>query len=733
MKIKGRISKFLYTNDSGWGVLLFKDAKSDSITYKVTGIVLNLKPKIIYELEGDFETDSKYGRSFKMTEYKIAEINSKQDIINFFSSSIFPSIGKSTAEIIFNNFGIDARKILKKDPAKIYEIEQISEEKAKIIFSVISENNENNFIEEKFMNQKLNIQILSNIRKIINDDTKILDILQNDFYLFAIKNKLRNFEEIDKIAIEFGTDQNGKERISAWANYFTNNYLIKTGDTYIKFEALIKKLSLKFNNIENLSGNLIYAKEKNILFFKNQKVYTNESYNDELIIARRLVELNTKSSMDENKINELITEIENEISIELKINNFAYSENQKEVLFKFISNDFSIVTGGPGTGKTTVINGITKLFRKYYHSSDIKLAAPTGRAKSKMNESTNIEAFTIHKLLGFKSLDQEPLYNSENKLNCDLLIIDEVSMIDNSLFSQLLSSLGKIKKFVLVGDVNQLPSVNYGDVLNNIIEAKRFETTILEKVFRQENGNGIADLAHLISIANKEATNFSDVFAMKNVEFIFENNVNNYEENIIKKYSSFFNGTIWNANVQIICPMYGGEIGIVVINNLIQKIFNSNTQKNKPKVFSNNKFNYYENDRIMFTKNEYDLGLSNGDVGYIKEMNIINDKKILNAKTIFNDKEIELKQSNFNDVDLSYACSVHKTQGSEFDYVILVLDPDFYPVFLTKKLIYTAVTRAKKELVIITDKKVFENSITEETVKRNTTLVNRLEEFIAKI
>nr|WP_307916250.1 AAA family ATPase [Mycoplasmopsis bovis] len=382
------------------------------------------------------------------------------------------------------------------------------------------------------------------------------------------------------------------------------------------------------------------------------------------------------------------------------------------------------MTGGPGTGKTTLIKGLVKLFKKVHPNESFKIATPTGRAHARIKESfKESNAVTIHKLLQYDDSTGKFRKNVFNPLDDGLLIIDETSMVDNNLFSHFISAIGEAKRVVFVGDIEQLPSIGIGNAFEDIIKSKKITTVELKSTHRQKVQSKITELAYMIRNNNFNITKLQETTENSDLKTIFVDNQKQCLNEIIKNYhindsDKAGNDSDISYNIQIISPLNKGDLGIKKINNSIQEKFN----KNKAKKLNANDYSFYEDDKVMYLKNQGDL--SNGDIGVIKSISIGESKSKINA--FFNKKEIQLNNADLSNLALCYACTVHKTQGSEFQKVILVLDPEISGSFINKKLVYTAITRAKKELVIIAGEQSFIKSINQRPAKRDTTLTEAI-------
>ncbi|AUF83553.1 exodeoxyribonuclease V subunit alpha [Mesoplasma syrphidae] len=719
--LRGYIFKTLYSNADGWGIAIFSSEENRKLQIKIKGNIGLMRNKVLYEIKGKFESHVKFGKTFAVESYKIGETNSLEQTIKYLSSPLFPGVGKRAAETICEYYKINVIRKIKENYDELFQIPGLDSKQAYIIRQQMIAIQDSERLTEIFFENDLKIDILNQMKKHTDSDEEIESIFKNHFYAFATRRRLRSFEDVDKIALHFGQEEFGRERIAYWAQKLATDILMQTGDTYTDKTALFTKI-FKTLNIEDESTviqGILYAKEHDLLILTEQRIYTYESYNDEQIIAKKLIEINeTQKLVSEERLELLIDEVEKSIARSSKDDSFKYDEEQRQALRMFAHNKLFILTGGPGTGKTTVIRGMVKLFNMLYNEPSIAIAAPTGRAASRIRESSwELPATTLHRLLCANSNDDFDI-DANNPLHHNLIIVDECSMIENRLFSQFIQSIGSAKKIVLVGDVNQLASVGFGNMFEDIIQVQKFPVMILKSIHRQKGGNGIIDLAYTIQESNLDYLDFSN---LTNVNCRFTEDADTGLEQVKTIFSSEKIELEQSPlNLQIIAPVYAGKLGIENLNNVIQAEYNDNIL-DQSKVYDRGRFRYTLKDKIMFLKNDSQLDLANGDIGIIETINFKGDK-FENAFVDFSNSQAVLESSNFNDVSLSYACSVHKTQGSEYKKVILTIENGKTAFFLNKKILYTAVTRAKDELFIVGSKSLFLKAAKRLPPQRKTTL-----------
>ncbi|QHX36636.1 AAA family ATPase [Spiroplasma sp. BIUS-1] len=722
---KGKISRFIFKGDNGFAIAVFILFNNEKKSITLTGPIGYMKMGIVYEITGEEVEDIKRNqKNFAVKSFTQVKHFDTEGLIKYLSSPTFPTVGKKLAENIVDHFKDDVFKKIMDNKEELLKVQDMTKEKAEIIYDVIVSKFGDNKVLDVFVENNLKMEFLNILQREFEDVNLMEQILKEDFYNWANQNKLQPFVEVDKVCLAFGMDEFDERRVSWYANEFVKEILFKEGNTYTSLDELMKKLRPQFNlSQQDIYNKLVYAKTEKILYFKNEKIYTNESYEDEQYIAKELIDLSLKSNFIKREIDfdAKLKEVEEFISSRNGIEEFKYNDEQVQAIRNFIDNDISIITGGPGTGKTTVITGIVKMYELVYNDSNYAITAPTGRAAGKIKDDSGFKTSTIHRLLQysgndvFEANESKPIYKN-------LVVIDECSMIDNHLFASLLKGVKGIKKILLVGDAEQLPSVSYGNLYEDLIECNQFKTTRLVKNNRQKTNNGevnsIIDLSN--AIKNEQIKEF-DFENSTNVDFVFSSDFDESIKTLKEVYSDLNPSNIEDQlnNIQIIAPMYKESLGIDNINAFIQNLVNPATSK----VYKRYDAEFRVNDKVMYIENDPVLELSNGDVGYIKELNFIGEK-LKSAIVVFNGRNIEMGNNSFQKVKLNYACSIHKTQGSEYKNTILVLDGKnrVSNFVLNKKMLYTAITRAKEKLIVISDMNLFVKSSYKAAKQRLTTL-----------
>lgn len=717
--IKGTISKIIYRNNSnGYTVGLIKIKESDEEVGKIetfTGVLPEFNEKTIYQLNGTFTTHNKYGYQFQVDSFEIVLPEKKDELVDFLSSDLFP-IGEKTAKKIVGSFGEDTIDVILNNKEKLLEIPRLGIERINKINNILKEyqSTSNIVLELNRMgfNTKDSLMLLNKYKD------KVIRIIDNNIY-DLIDNINLNFKEIDTIAINNKYDLYDERRIEALIIYLLNEITFEQGDTYSFFQEIYSYIIKYLPDLksEDLEYYLLKLSKQKRVVIKKEKYYLKELYDAEEYIADRIYRLNNMERRKLPKLKEKIKELEQKIGI-------TYDESQKNAIITSLNNNFTITTGGPGTGKTTIIKGIIRMLVDTCHISpqNIALLAPTGRASRKLMEVCNIPAYTIHKYLGWDKDNNTFLHNEINVCKEEYIIVDEASMIDTMLMFSLLKGTRLDSKFIFIGDYYQLPSVSQGQVLKDMIDSEVLDVIKLNNLYRQKDGNYIIDLAH--EIKNKE---LSDNFLTKKEDYNFIEVDNDYvlasiKDIILKALEKGYR----EKDIQVLAPMYKSQNGIDNLNKMLQEIFNPKSN-DKNELTVGNKI-YREGDKVLELVNDSDNSISNGDLGYI--INITNKEKNDNKKNEiivdFDGNIVSFSPDKFINITHGYAISVHKSQGGEFNMVIIPFVNSFKRM-LYNKLIYTAVTRAKSKLILIGSREAFIYGVNNDYVNnRKTTLKEML-------
>ena len=714
--IKGTFVKNIYSNkDNGYvvGVMRIKETDLDLLETRVyfTGSFYDLRLKNNYTMYGELVNHAKYGLQFSVTSYELLLPTKKEELIDFLSSDLFP-IGEKTATKIVDRFGEETLSVILDSKESLQLIPNLPRARIDKIHDVLLDYQYSSQIVMDLTSLGFSTKnALSIVNKYKN---KTMDKISKNIYLL-IEEMDFNFKDIDTIALNSGIDEIDDRRIQALIIYIMNDLTFQTGDTYLFYEDIYNEI-IKYNKkIDNemLEYNILKLNQDNKVIIESDRYYLKEFYEAEHYIADKLCFLNDMETSKLPKLEDKIKELENNTRI-------VYDKIQKNAIKKAINNNLTIITGGPGTGKTTIIKAIVNLFKEIFKAKneEIALLAPTGRAAKKMAETTNLPAYTIHRYLGWDKEANKFTSNEYNPNPEKYIIVDEVSMLDTLVTEALLKGIRRNVKLILVGDYYQLPSVAQGQVLKDLIDCNLIDIIKLEFLYRQNEESYIPILAG--EIKNKE---ISESFMMKkdDYNFIACNNteviptIDYIVEKAIKKGYT-------DREIQILAPMYKSINGIDNLNRSLQRIFNPPSPDKNELALAD--VIYRTGDKILQLVNDPEVNLSNGDIGYITD--IISNKKSLSKKNEivvdYDGNKVTYTPDKFLNIRHGYAISVHKSQGSEFPMVIMPIVNNFNRM-LYNKLIYTAVTRAKKSLIIVGDRNCFINGVKNDYVdNRKTTL-----------
>lgn len=738
--IEGYIEHIIYRNqENGYTVA---NLVSEETEITCVGIFQYLNEGEAIRAKGVYKEHPSYGQQFSVSSYEIVIPQDSLAMERYLGSGAIKGIGAALAARIVRHFGDDTLRIIETEPERLAEVKGISERKAREIAEQVEDKADMRkammFLQQYGISQTLGAKIYQQYKQ------DMYRILKENPYKMAEDISGVGFKIADEIAVRIGIHTDSDYRIRSGLLYIL---LLATaeGHVYLPKRVLLaraeKLLGVQADYMEKHVVDLaidrkIVVKEiaNDFTDEKEQIVYASQYYQIELHTAQMLHELNLKDTVDEEVIADKIRRIQKAEKIEL-------DEMQQQAIVEAVKNGLLVITGGPGTGKTTTINGIIRYFEM--EGLDIYLAAPTGRAAKRMTEATGYEAKTIHRMLELTGAPEEKSgsihfeRNAQNPLEADVIIIDEMSMVDIFLMHALLSAVVAGTRLILVGDVNQLPSVGPGSVLKDIIASGEFPVVELVKIFRQASQSDIVVNAHKINQGVPVSLD------NKSMDFFF---LKRYDANVIisvvitliqKKMPKFVDAEPYD--IQVLTPMRKGLLGVERLNIILQQYLNPPSKEKKEKEHGKGLFR--EGDKVMQIKNNYQLeweirglygipvekgvGVFNGDTGIIKEINTF-------AETItveFDERRfVEYSFKQLEELELAYAITIHKAQGSEYPAVIIPLlaGPK---MLMNRNLLYTAVTRARKCVTLVGDEKVFaemENNKMEQS--RYTTLDLRIKE-----
>ena len=723
--IKGKIKHLIFESTSGYKVGLIRvketndpemeDFINKSVTF--TGYFADLTMDDVYVLEGSLVYTEKYGYQYKVENYHYQEVEGKDAVIEFLASPLVKGCGEKTACDIVETLGEDALKKIKESYTNLLLVPKMTEKKALKIYDSIMKYRQTDemIVELKNLGFTIN-EALSIINK-YGDET--ISIVKSNPYCL---NELIDFNKLDKVYLNIGTFDD-ETRIKACLVETIKRLEMADGDTYFSLEEILDGLKRFFSLLPDTSVTEKVVEElsvNNDIIVDKDKYYLKTTYEMEYDIAKNLSLINNIPPVEIKEFDTEIIKLQESIDV-------TYNKEQLLAIKKALENRISIITGGPGTGKTTIIKAITKLYIKIHNlrpdeiSSQIALLAPTGRAAKKLAESTGLPASTIHRYLKWNKEANDFQINELNKNFHHLVIVDETSMIDTHLFDALLKGICTNIQLILVGDANQLPSVGPGLILADLISSDLFTFTPLETIYRQSNNSYIPYLAQ--EIKNKDLSND---YLTKKDDYNFLNATGSNIRELIKMICerSIKKG-LTDKDIQILAPMYKGENGIDHLNEILRDLFNPpDTKKKEIKV---GEVTYRVGDKVLQLTNDPNNGVFNGDIGYIKDIVTITVPKKQEAIVIdFDGNKIDYKKEDMNMVKHAYAISIHKSQGSEFPHVIMPITKSYYKM-LYNKLIYTGVSRAKKSLVLIGEPYALIMAVNNDySNQRKTTLKERL-------
>ncbi len=722
--IDGSINRYLFYNeDNSYSVIKIKIIDTDEIElthYEPTIVVCGFFPKLDkftnYRFYGSLTNHNKYGIQYNATSFERVMDNTYSGLIDYLSSDLFKGIGRKTATRIVDKLGLAALDLIAENKHVLDDIPRLRKDLRDDIYNQIIENRE---IEKTLVwlygfniSPKMALRIFS----IYGNQT--IETVKNNPYVLMDDVEGIGFRRADEIGLKIGFKYDSPLRIQAVIYFLLNEYMNKYGDTFLIRDQLIDYTKKYLDNNEfQIDVSLVVSQLNGLI--KAKKIIQKDDllslaylYKAEEFIAKRLLSFNNGIDLQGIDLSIYIDNFES-------INNITYTSKQRQAIKKALSNQLVIITGGPGTGKTTVIKGIVDIYNMINgnNKENIALAAPTGKAAKRLSLATDLEAKTIHKLLQYDFLG---VYNKNetDPLSEKLIIIDEVSMMDSMLAKRLFMAITNSTQIILVGDSNQLPSVGPGDILRDIIQSKLFNVIELDIIHRQAENSNIITLAY--DVLNQEINDdifnhFPDRdFLRVNERFVSNKILSEIKLLMNKGYSLL-------EDIQVLIPVYKGINGINRMNDLIQKTFNSKNS-NFNITYKDKKF--YYNDKVMQLVNQPEDNVMNGDQGVVS--GITEDDELL---VDFSGNVVKYSLKELDNLTLAYAISIHKSQGSEFKCIVLPLVKS-YTIILKKKLLYTAITRAKEKLIILGDFEAYRRGVLGVDTPRNTLLKDFLEEEI---
>jgi exodeoxyribonuclease V alpha subunit len=736
--IKGKIITTIFHNEEtlysvARARILETTENTDEKEVAITGNFPFIQEEEVYTFFGTFKEHPRYGLQYQVHKFKKELPQTRNGIVLYLSSDLFKGIGKKTAEKIVDVLGEQAISKIMDDPEALERIPGIKKDKAKELYNTIMEHQGL----EKVMGflGQYNIGTATAIKIYQTYREETLEIVKKNPYQLIVDVDGIGFGRADEIGKAFGISGKHPDRIRAGCLYTLEKISLQDGHVYISEEQLIEQALTLLNNRDNevtkddISREIINLFEETRLVKEDGRVYLSSLYYAEkgfvASIQRMMSAEGELQSHPESEFLLQLGEIEEKHSVQ-------YAPKQREAVQMALQSKIMLLTGGPGTGKTTVIKGIVEMYAalngyslepkdyKEGKAFPILLAAPTGRAAKRMSEATGLPASTIHRLLGW-TREGVFQHDEENQIQGKLLIVDEFSMVDIWLANQLFKSLPSNMQVIIVGDEDQLPSVGPGQVLKDMLDSQEIPTVQLTEIYRQAEGSTIIQLAHCM----KEGKLPTNIYEKQRDRTYFPCSSNQIVD-IVKDICGRAQQRGYTArDIQVLAPMYRGNAGIDILNKSLQEVFNPKKEKARELVFGD--ATYRVKDKVLQLVNRPEDGVYNGDIGeivsifYAKE-NAEGQDMIVVA---FDDIEVMYMRGDFNQMTHAYCCSIHKSQGSEFPIVIVPVVKGYYRM-LRRNLLYTAITRGKKSLILCGEYEALEQGIQRLDDQRQTTLTEKL-------
>ena len=694
--LDGHLERITYYNrENHFTIAKFRTDKTNNLI-TVLGYIPNPNLGESLKIYGNWETHPRYGQQLKIEHFEVVLPTTADGIKKYLKSGVIKGLGPKTAIRLVDHFKEKTLEIIEKDPARLLEIKGIGKATSNLIIKAWKENHAIKNLIQFLQENRINTSYSSKIYKKYGSEA--VNIIRNDPFRITKDIPGIGFIIADTVAQNMGASKNEPNRVKACIIHLLEQGTTE-GHIFLYEDELIRRC-MKIFHIEcdaAESAIAALADEQEVVIEQDgedpyiKAVYPKILHEAETVISNRLKALlSVPSTIPDIDLEQITSEVLKKLAIKL-------SSEQLSVLEGIISYHTVIITGGPGTGKTTLIRSINSIFDLL--GKKVLLAAPTGRAARRLSEVTQRNASTIHKLLGFNFMDGAFNKNQDNPLNTDALIIDEASMIDTLLMYHLIKAVPMTAVIILVGDVFQLPSVGPGNILSDLIKSNRIKTFKLNKIFRQDQESPIVINAHKIrrgELPDLIQTNGPE--ELSEFYFIEQNNpgmvVNTIAELCSKRIPNIFNFDSMN-DIQVLTPMHRGEVGTSNLNQVLQKVLNPN-----PVIMTIQSNAFKLGDKVMHLKNNYQKEVFNGDIGTISFV----DKKKEELTVNYYGRDVAYDFSELEELTLAYAISVHKSQGSEYIAVIVPIMTQHFAL-LQRNLLYTAITRGKKLVVLIGTKK----------------------------
>ncbi|WP_137685876.1 ATP-dependent RecD-like DNA helicase [Staphylococcus sp. J] len=740
--IKGTVETILFQNSDNFYTVLKVDTIETNESFDTMPTVVGFLPNVVegdvYTFKGQTVEHPRYGKQLKAETFEKELPQTKDAIISYLSSDLFKGIGKKTAQNIVNTLGENAINDILNDASVLEKVPSLPKKKQKQIAEQIASNQESEKVMIRLHDLGFGPKLASSIYQYYGAET--LNVLDKNPYQLVYDIKGIGFSKADQLAQKIGIQFDAPERIKAGLLFTLEEECIKQGHTYMPHDQIIEAtynvLTQNSNHDDNqikqehIHRMLLELNEEKRIIVDNEKVSIPSLYYSELKSVQNLYRIKTHTSklkeIEQSDLQIHIGEIETS-------NEVSYAESQKEALQTAINSKVMLLTGGPGTGKTTVIKGIVELYAEVhgisldyddYQEDDypVVLAAPTGRASKRLQESTGLEAMTIHRLIGWNQ-DTQPEDILDNEINARLIIIDEMSMVDTWLFHQFLSAVPLEAQIILVGDEDQLPSVGPGQVFKDLIDSKTIPRVNLTEVYRQQDGSSIIELAHRMKLG--QPIDITQRFHDRSFINCGTDQIPTVVEKVV---NSAVNKGYDMSDIQVLAPMYKGNAGIKRLNQILQTILNPKEKDTREIEFGDVVFR--KGDKVLQLVNRPNDNIFNGDIGVIvgifwaKENALNKDVLVVD----FEGNEITFTRQDLLELTHAYCTSIHKSQGSEFPIVIMPIVKQYFRM-LQRPILYTGLTRAKQSLVLLGDPQAFDIGLNTNGQKRLTQLYDILSQY----
>lgn len=743
--IKGTVEAILFQNSDNYYTVLKVDTIETNESFDTMPTVVGFLPNVVegdvYTFKGQTVEHPRYGKQLKAETFEKELPQTKDAIISYLSSDLFKGIGKKTAQNIVNTLGENAINDILNDASVLEKVPSLPKKKQKQIAEQIASNQETEKVMIRLHDLGFGPKLASSIYQYYGAET--LSVLDKNPYQLVYDIKGIGFSKADQLAQKIGIKFDDPERLKAGLLFTLEEECIKQGHTYIPNDQIIAAtfnvLTQNNNNDDNqinhehLQTMLLQLNEEKRLIVDKEKISIPSLYYSELKSVQNLYRIKTHTTklkeIEQSDLQLHIGDIETN-------NEVSYAASQKDALQTAINSKIMLLTGGPGTGKTTVIKGIVELYAEVhgisldyddYQEDDypVVLAAPTGRASKRLQESTGLEAMTIHRLIGWNQ-DTQPEDILENEINARLIVIDEMSMVDTWLFHQFLSAVPLDAQIILVGDEDQLPSVGPGQVFKDLIDSNTIPRVNLTEVYRQQDGSSIIELAHRMKLG--QPIDITQRFHDRSFINCGTEQIPNVVEKVV---NSAVNKGYDMSDIQVLAPMYKGNAGIKRLNQILQSILNPKEKDTREIEFGDVVFR--KGDKVLQLVNRPNDNIFNGDIGVIvgifwaKENALNKDVLVVD----FEGNEITFTRQDMLELTHAYCTSIHKSQGSEFPIVIMPIVKQYFRM-LQRPILYTGLTRAKQSLVLLGDPQAFDIGLNTNGQKRLTQLFTLLKQYFTE-